>query len=118
MKNSLLIHGALIGLIALSCQNVQDDDPARASTTSDEGEQELALSAVPQAVKDAALAAVPGLVIAEAETEQENGVTIYCIEGTAGGKEYEIEISADGQVLDIETEDDEDEEDDGEEDDD
>lgn len=112
MKNSLLMQAAMLGLIGLGCQNVEDGGPARASATGNEGEQEIALSDVPQAVKDAALAAVPGLQMSEAETELENGVRTNCIEGSADGKEYEIEISADGRVLEVEAEDEDEEDDD------
>lgn len=108
LSGSLLSNALLLGLIGFSCQNLDRSDPSAAGEAEDEVEQELPLSEVPQAVKDAALAAVPGLVMSEAETELQGGVRTYCIEGEVDGKEYEIEISADGKVLEIETEDDED----------
>ncbi len=108
MKTSLLLQALLLGMIGLGCQSVDDGGSSAARDDEDDHEQELALSDVPQAVKDAALAAVPGLQMTEAETELENGVRTYCIEGSADGKEYEIEISADGRVLEVETEDEED----------
>lgn len=112
MKNLLLPQALLLGIIGLGCQSVDQGGPSAARDDKDDHEQELALSDVPQAVKDAALAAVPGLLMSEAETELENGVRTYCIEGSADGKEYEIEISADGRVLEVETEDEDEEDDD------
>ena len=84
------------------------------ATTNDEEnddgeEEEVALGDVPEAVKKAALAAVPGLVLVEAERETEHGSTVYSLEGTAGGEAVEVEVSADGKVLEIERGEDEDE---------
>jgi len=82
-----------------------------------EEEEEVPLSSVPEVVKAAAATAVPGIVLDEAERETEDGLVVYDLEGEAGGKEYELEITADGTVLDVEVEeDDEDEEDDDDED--
>ena len=47
---------------------------------------------IPAAVRDAAARAVAGIEIKGAEVE---AVLIYEVEGTAGGKEYEIEVTAD-----------------------
>lgn len=94
-----------------------DDDDAAGEDFDDDGddeEVEIPLSEVPQAAIDAAKAAVPGIVFEEAEREIEDGVTVYCLEGEAGGVEYEVEVTADGTVNEVETEAD----DDGEEDDD
>ena len=78
----------------------------------DEGEVEVPLDQVPEAVKAAALAAMPGIVFSEAEREMENGVLVYELKGTVDGKEYEIEVSADGKVIEIEEEDGDDDGDD------
>lgn len=79
----------------------------------DDGEEvEVPLGEVPQAAIDAAKAAVPGIVFGEAEREVENGVTVYSLEGEAGGVEYEVEVTADGKVNEVETEGDDGEEDD------
>lgn len=79
------------------------------SKASAEDEEKIPLEQVPQVVKDAAQKAVPGIVIAEVEKEVENGAVVFEVEGTAGGKEYELKISAAGQVLKTEVEDDDDE---------
>mgnify|MGYP001820160146 FL=1 len=77
-----------------------------------EDEKEIALSEVPAPVMTAAEGAVEGFVPEEAEVETEDGQMVYEIEGKAAdGKKYEIEVSADGNVLEVE-EDDEDEDDD------
>lgn len=61
----------------------------------------------------AAKAAVDRFVPTSAEQETEDGAVIYDIEGTADGKRFEIEVSAAGRVLDIESGPDDDDEDDG-----
>lgn len=77
----------------------------------DEGDSEeaVALDQVPAALKDAAVAAVPGLVLESAEKETERGSTHYCLHGYAAGEFVEVEVGLDGAVLEIERgEDDED----------
>ena len=69
-----------------------------------EDEKEIPLSNVPVVVVDAAQQAVENITLTEAEVEKE-GRTVYVLEGTADGKEYEIEVTADGEVLDVEQED-------------
>ena len=123
-----LASGVALGLLATSCGSVQDvQSGARASegdasahataTTTDddevgeeENEVEVALAQVPEAVKQAALAAVPGLVLKSAEKETEEGSLRYCLEGTANGETVEVEVNAaDAKVVEIERgEDDED----------
>lgn len=76
-----------------------------------EDEQEIPLSEVPAEALQAARAAVDGITLTEAEMEEEDGQTVYVVEGTADGVEYEIEVAADGKVLEVEQEDEEDEED-------
>lgn len=88
----------IIFLIPVICSAVQWDDD----------EEVVPLSEVPQVVLEAAKKAVPGIVLNKAEREMESGEFLYDIEGLAAGIEYEIEISPDGTVLEIEKEDDED----------
>ncbi len=123
MKSALCILGLMIGLVATGCYEsaiaVDDTRPvvamAAVDADSDDGEEEIPLDQVPANVKSAAQAAVPGLVLEEAERETEDGTVVYSLEGTADGQEYEVEVSAAGKVLEIEKEDDDD---DGDEDDD
>lgn len=70
-----------------------------------EGEKEIALSEVPAAAVAAARGAVDGITLTEAEVETEDGQCLYTLEGTAQGKEYEIEVAPDGKVLEVEQED-------------
>jgi hypothetical protein len=70
-------------------------------------DEKMALEAVPQKLKDVAVAAVPGLVLEKAEREIEKGVVVYDLEGHAGGVRYEVEVTADGKVLEVEKGDDE-----------
>ncbi|MDP6523051.1 MAG: PepSY domain-containing protein [Kiritimatiellia bacterium] len=67
-----------------------------------EKEQEIELSAVPAAALNAAKGAVKGIVLTEAEMEEEDGQVLYELEGTANGKTYEIEVTAEGKVLEVE----------------
>lgn len=69
-----------------------------------DGDKSVELSEVPAAVKSAAAAEVEGIVLTEAEVEEEDGQLVYEVEGEAHGKEYEIEITADGKVLEVEVE--------------
>lgn len=97
--------GTALGGCCARCESDEAHASARAQHEDEDeeaGEQELALAQVPQIVKDAALAAVPGLVLEEAEQESEDGALIYALEGRADGKEYELEVSAAGKVLEIE----------------
>jgi uncharacterized membrane protein YkoI len=94
----------LLPLLAPSCQSLHHED--------EDETQEITLDQVPAQVRAAANSAVTGFVLEQACTETEDGVLIYCLEGHADGKEYEIDISASGKVLEIESEDDEDEKDD------
>ena len=57
------------------------------------------------------LTAVPGFVPSEAEKETEEGSLHYCVHGTADGEFVEVEVTADGRVLEIERGEDEDDED-------
>ncbi len=90
--------------------------PAQMDDDDDDDESEVVISPddLPPEVRAAALAAVPGLVITEAEEETEGGELHYCVHGTVDGDFVEVEVSADGKETAIEDEED-DEEDDEEE---
>lgn len=122
------MSGMVLGWLAVSCGSVQDvrdhsakgDDHDAAATARDddddegeeEDEQDVALDQVPAAIKAAALAAVPGLVLTGAEKETEEGSLRYCLEGTAGGESVEVEVNAsDNQVVEIERGEDEEDDD-------
>ena len=77
-----------------------------------EQEKEVPLSEVPAEALKAAQGAVDGVTITEAEIEKEDGQTVYIFEGEADGKEFEIEVTPEGKVLEVEEEDNEDDDED------
>ncbi|MHC4704743.1 MAG: PepSY domain-containing protein [Planctomycetota bacterium] len=81
-----------------------------------ENEKEIPLSEVPAAAMKAAQGAVEGIELTEAEVEKEDGRMVYDIEGTANGKEYTIEVTAEGEVLEVEEETEDDDDPEGEDD--
>jgi uncharacterized membrane protein YkoI len=127
---AILLLSLLLACVALACSGASTDDGAPTSKApsavgktpadddgpdddaddEDEADEEddeevaVALADVPRLVLDAAKAALPGAVFTSAEMEQEQGVTVYCLCGTHEGEQVEIEVSADGKVLEIERE--------------
>ena len=81
------------------------------TTTEIEEEVAVAIADLPAAVRAAALAAVPGIELEEAEQETEADGMHYCVHGTAAGVFYEVEVAPDGTLLSIEEGDDEDDDD-------
>ena len=65
-------------------------------------EQEISLDKVPATVIQAAENALPGIRFTEAEIELEDGVEVYELEGEREGKQFEIEVTGDGTILEIE----------------
>lgn len=132
MTNHFWRHGAYVTLLLAGCAQ---SPPHGARTTSvgdtksphatanahdlDDEEDEdgdesakgvdVPLASVPDAVKAAAVGAVPGLVLTSAEKETEDGAVVYTLEGEVNGVEYEVEVSADGQVKEVEHDGDDDE---------
>ncbi|MFG0330081.1 MAG: PepSY domain-containing protein [Phycisphaerales bacterium] len=108
------------GLVGCDTSDTDDDDRAALGVSGgsdhdlahddddDEDEIEIPLDEVPDHVKDAAIAAVPGIVLEEAEMETEDGVVVYDLEGEVDGVEYEVEVAEDGTVLEVEEDDDDD----------
>jgi uncharacterized membrane protein YkoI len=78
-----------------------DDDVDEDEDDADDG-RTLALADVPRVVLDAAARAVPAATWTAAEVETEDGVLVYELSGTLDGDEVEIEVSADGKVLEFE----------------
>jgi hypothetical protein len=94
----------VFGLALLLCCSVSCASLCSCS----EDEREIPLSDVPAAARAAAEGAVPGIRLTEAEVEEEQGHLVYELEGVLDGKEYEIEVTAEGEVLEVEELDDED----------
>ncbi|HYG74594.1 MAG TPA: PepSY domain-containing protein [Planctomycetota bacterium] len=82
-----------MGLITASCEagEKKKDEP-------------VALDQLPEAVKNAAQAAVKNIVLSKAEKKTKKGTVTYQVEGKADGKEWEIKLSPEGQVLKIKEE--------------
>ena len=83
----------------------------KAKIASDGSLRELELDAeisednIPQAVLTALQELVGDFVIEKAETDFENGLVYYEIEGHAGGREFEADFVADGRLVELEIED-------------
>ena len=87
----------------------------------DGSEQVIPLERVPVNVLAAAQGAVDGIMLSRAERERERSGIVYDIVGMVNGHAYEIEVTADGHVLEIEdddVDDDDDDDDDSDDDDD
>ena len=65
-------------------------------------ERVIAFDKVPEPVKKAAEAKVPGLVVAMAEEIKKSGATQYELKGKANGRRYEVKLSEAGEVLEVE----------------
>ena len=65
-------------------------------------ERPISAADLPQAVLDAVEATVPGGRITEAVRESVRGEVIYDIEVDVRGEKFDLEISPDGTVLDVE----------------
>jgi len=77
----------------------------------DDGEREVTIDQVPEAVKATILKEAAGNTIEEIEEETKDGVTTYEAEWHEDGKEIEIKVAADGTLLKREVEDDDDDDD-------
>ena len=92
----------------------------------EEDEEEVAIADLPEAVVDAIQERFPEGTMEEAERETEDGQVVYEVEvEDADGTEYEVEVTEDGKILEVERDsedadddDDDDADDDEEEDDD
>ena len=73
------------------------------SCSEQEYEVDIPVSAVPEKVLSAVNKELPGIEITEAEIES-NAELRYELEGKLDGKEYEIEIYPDGNIIEIEQE--------------
>jgi uncharacterized membrane protein YkoI len=84
---------AVAGLVALGAAAVADDKA-----------EKLSQDKLPKAVADAIKARFPGGKITGAEKETEDGKVVYDIELTSGGLKYEMDIHADGTIIEVEKE--------------
>ena len=78
----------------------QNNDHIKRDENEDEDEDSaIPLKQLPQQVRFNAEASVPNLRLLAAEKNDEDGRTIFEIEGEANGKRYQIKTQADGRVL-------------------
>lgn len=121
-----LLPLALLAALAAGCHEPSSSDSMNtrvsssehpATASDEENERDVPLDELPAIVRKAALAAVPGLVIEEAELEMEHGAPVYSIEGSAENERVEVEVAPDGTVLEVERGADDDEHEQGDDDD-
>lgn len=109
MKSRLVLrHSLSVGLLTLSlplfllvllfagCSSENSVAPGGA----------MAPGSAPDLILDAANEALPGGAVTGVVEEEENGQTVYEVQKLVDGIEYEIEVTADGEVLEIEEGDD------------
>ena len=68
-------------------------------------EREIALKSLPPMVLEAAKQSVEGIHLTEAEEIRTKKSVFYEVEGVVGGVEYEILVTQDGEVLEVEEDD-------------
>lgn len=66
-----------------------------------EEEMQVPLSEVPTPVLIAAKGAVENIILTKAKIKEEDGQTVYELEGISDGRNYEIDVNAAGRVLEI-----------------
>lgn len=94
----LCVATGVIGLSA--CNRAQQPAPKAPATTI----TEKSAAEIPQAVRNAVLAARPGMVIAEAQMKEREGRRYYDVEGSIDGAEIELDLletPAGWQVVEI-----------------
>jgi hypothetical protein len=122
MFKKTLIAATLFGLVLAACTGSGErtalDEPAtpQAARPAFSGEH-IAASEVPLAIVEAAQVRLPGFEVADAERETERGVQVYSLKGMAAGRAFEIEVTTDGRILEVEADDDDDDGDDDDDDD-
>ncbi len=70
-------------------------------------EIDVPVDELPDNIKQAVEASVPGGKITEAELEMEDGQQVYEVTVEKDGQEFEVEVSKDGEVLEVELEEEE-----------
>ena len=104
MRLWYIVITGLVLICGMGCASIE--------SASKKCEKKIPLSQVPKEAVAAAELAVEGITFTEAEIEKEGCRTVYELEGTAKGAEYEVEVTADGKVLKVEQEADDDNDDD------
>ena len=87
LRNRMIVVASV--LLALSACSAEQDEGRRVAAS---GKEDLALEALPEEVRSAALAASPGFSITAVEYETRDGNEYYDVGGTfAGGSERELD---------------------------
>lgn len=63
--------------------------------------EDLTIAQLPAAVRDAALKAVKGIELKEAERETKGSVVTYEVEGKVDGRKFEIKLTPKGKVIEV-----------------
>src|SRR5688500_14632103 len=103
-KEVVMLRTCLLGVFVLFAalgMGLADDD---------DNEKTLKLSDCPKAVQRTLKREANGSELEEISKEEEDGKTVYEAEAEIDGKDYEIEVAADGTLLSKVLEDDEDDE--------
>ena len=74
------------------------------SALADDKAEKIDPDKLPQKVKDAVKARLPGAEVTSAEKEKENGEIVYDLELKHEGRKYEMDIKEDGTIVEIEKE--------------
>ena len=85
---------------------------SRVTLADEDDAEDVKLTEVPKDALDAALKAVPGIVLTEAEKKNTGSGTVYELNGKVSDKEYEVTVSADGKTVSAKLEEDDDDDDD------
>jgi hypothetical protein len=89
---------ALLVSVALSggCKVIEDSDAGREGHAR---EQRIDVNALPLNVTAAVKGAMPNGTITEAEKEMYKGKLVYSLDVRDAGKEYDVIVTPDGQIL-------------------
>src|SRR5688572_26721631 len=91
-----IVQLVLPALIAIGCSSAHAQKRPKAA---------IAVDKLPRAVLVAAESAVRDIQITKAKQRHKREQVVYKLDGLAGGKTYELKITAEGTVLDLEQED-------------
>lgn len=98
--------GAAALMLAAAMPLAAQQQPATGSQkreASEENEHTVPAQQVPAPVRDAFRRAYPNATVVKYSTEQENGRTIYEVESREGSVHRDLNIAADGTILETET---------------
>ncbi len=110
MLDSMVALG--IALLAAGCSQAGGSDakpipaanPGEPALASNAGDKQIPVAEIPAGVRQTALDIVGGgLEIREAELGSHSGCPVYRIHGSAKGRIYKLELTADGKIMSVES---------------